>query len=79
MPKGLEDVSSFPRLIEELLKTESWSEMDLKKLMGNNFLRVFRGVEKVRDNFKSSPPIEEWIPKSDLQGHRTSCNYYGAM
>jgi microsomal dipeptidase-like Zn-dependent dipeptidase len=51
VPTGLEDVSTYPRLIEELLKTGTWTEMDLKKLIGLNFLRVFRQVESV-SNFE---------------------------
>ena len=47
VPTGLEDVSTYPRLIEELLKTGTWTEMDLKKLIGLNFLRVFRQIESV--------------------------------
>ncbi|XP_035712556.1 uncharacterized protein LOC110855851 isoform X2 [Folsomia candida] len=78
VPTGLEDVSTYPNLLEELLKNGTWTEQDLKKLIGINFLRVFRQAESVRNSFKSAPPIEEWIPKSDLQGHHTSCNYYGA-
>ena len=46
-PEGLEDVSRYPYLFAELLKDDSWSEEDLKKLAGLNFLRVFRTVEQV--------------------------------
>ena len=45
-PQGLEDVSKYPYLFAELL-AESWTEADLKKLAGLNFLRVFRRVEEV--------------------------------
>lgn len=48
VPSGLEDVSKYPVLIEELLKNKAWSEQDLKKLVGINFLRVFRQVETVK-------------------------------
>lgn len=37
--KGLEDVSKFPALLEELAR-RGWSDSDLKKLAGENFLRV---------------------------------------
>ena len=46
-PKGLEDVSKYPHLFAELLQDPTWSEEDLKKLAGLNFLRVFKQVEKV--------------------------------
>ncbi|CAG7731325.1 unnamed protein product [Allacma fusca] len=81
VPSGLEDVSRYPHLIEELLKDDTWSELDLKKLVGINFLRVFRQVETVRDEWKRMGvgPIEEWVPKDDLEGHPTTCMYYGSI
>lgn len=54
VPKGLEDVSAYPTLFAELMGTGKWSADDLKKLAGLNFLRVFREVEKVRDDFKKA-------------------------
>lgn len=47
VPTGLEDVSTYPNLLEELLKNGTWTEQDLKKLIGINFLRVFRQAESV--------------------------------
>lgn len=46
-PQGLEDVSKYPYLFAELLQDPTWTEEDLRKLAGLNFLRVFRQVEKV--------------------------------
>ncbi|NXM82272.1 DPEP2 Dipeptidase, partial [Oenanthe oenanthe] len=43
-PKGLEDVSKYPSLIEELLR-RGWNETELKGVLRENFLRVFREVE----------------------------------
>ncbi|NXJ00082.1 DPEP2 Dipeptidase, partial [Psophia crepitans] len=43
-PQGLEDVSKYPSLIEELLR-RGWSETELKGVLRENFLRVFREVE----------------------------------
>jgi membrane dipeptidase len=48
VPKGLEDVSTYPALFTALLATDTWSIDDLKKLAGLNFLRVMRTVEEVR-------------------------------
>jgi membrane dipeptidase len=42
---GLEDVSKFPNLIEALLR-RGYSISDIKKIYGENFLRVFRQVCK---------------------------------
>ncbi|XP_005052622.1 PREDICTED: dipeptidase 2 [Ficedula albicollis] len=49
-PEGLEDVSKYPSLIEELLR-RGWNETELKGVLRENFLRVFREVEKVRNTF----------------------------
>jgi membrane dipeptidase len=43
VPQGLEDESKMPALIAELLK-KGYSEGDIKKIMGENFLRVMRQV-----------------------------------
>jgi len=45
-PKGLDDVSRYPYLTAELLR-RGWSDEDVKKFLGLNFLRVMREVEKV--------------------------------
>ena len=41
VPVGLEDVSKFPDLFAELIR-RGWSDADLKKLAGQNLLRVLR-------------------------------------
>jgi membrane dipeptidase len=44
--QGLEDVSTFPALFAELAR-RGWSDADLKKLAGENLLRVFSQAEAV--------------------------------
>ncbi|XP_064129943.1 dipeptidase 2 isoform X2 [Loxodonta africana] len=44
-PQGLEDVSTYPVLIEELLR-RGWSEEELQRVLRGNLLRVFRQVEQ---------------------------------
>jgi len=43
-PVGLEDVSTYPALFAELSR-RGWSEPDLRKLAGENLLRVWRSAE----------------------------------
>ncbi|KGL82128.1 Dipeptidase 2, partial [Tinamus guttatus] len=43
-PEGLEDVSKYPSLIGELLR-RGWNETELKGVLRENFLRVFREAE----------------------------------
>lgn len=45
-PKGLEDVSCFPNLTVELLR-RGYSENDIRKILGGNFLRAFAAAEQV--------------------------------
>jgi membrane dipeptidase len=61
--KGLEDVSKYPALFAELVR-RGWSDADLRKLAGENLLRVFRRVEVVgaqlrRTRGPSNATIEE--------------------
>ncbi|MFL5630993.1 MAG: dipeptidase [Gemmatimonadaceae bacterium] len=44
--QGLEDVSTFPALFAELAR-RGWSDADLRKLAGENFLRAFARAEAV--------------------------------
>uniref|UniRef100_A0A670IQ91 Dipeptidase n=1 Tax=Podarcis muralis TaxID=64176 RepID=A0A670IQ91_PODMU len=57
-PEGLEDVSKYPALIEELLR-RGWSEEELEGVLRQNFLRVFREVEKVR--VKEFLSLSSWL------------------
>jgi len=43
---GLEDVSTYPMLIAELLR-RGYTDDDVKKIAGRNILRVMRGAEAV--------------------------------
>jgi membrane dipeptidase len=44
LPTGLKDVSSYPNLIEGLL-ARGYSEENVKKILGQNLLRVWRQIE----------------------------------
>jgi len=44
-PQGLEDVSCYPAITEELLRRE-WSEPDVRKVLGDNTLRVLEAAEQ---------------------------------
>ena len=46
VPVGLEDVSTFPALFAELSR-RGWTEEELRKLAGENVLRVWREAEAV--------------------------------
>jgi membrane dipeptidase len=46
LPEGLDDCSKLPLITYELLK-RGYSERDIKKILGENFLRVFARAEEV--------------------------------
>ena len=48
-PIGLEDTSTYPNLIEELLK-RNYSKEEIKQIFGGNLLRVWREVKKFSES-----------------------------
>lgn len=46
LPVGMEDISKLPNLTYELLK-RGYSEKDVRKILGDNFLRAFAEAERV--------------------------------
>jgi len=47
LPEDLQDVSTFPTLIAELLRRD-YSEADIRKVLGENFMRVWQRIESER-------------------------------
>ena len=70
VPIGLEDVSTYPDLFAELVR-RNWTPSDLKKLAGENLIRVFTKVEQVRDSLSYMKPYENLLPESEEKN--TSC------
>jgi membrane dipeptidase len=52
IPTGMEDVSKLPKIREEL-KRRGYSESDIRKIMGENLMRVFAAVERVSKQMQS--------------------------
>ena len=46
LPEGMEDISKLPTLTYELMK-RGYSDADIKKILGENLLRVMSAVERV--------------------------------
>lgn len=53
MPEGAKDVSMLPNITYELFK-RGYSERDIRKILGENFLRVFAEVERVARSSRKS-------------------------
>ncbi len=46
MPEGMEDASKLPKITEALLR-KGYSEGDIRKILGENTLRIMEQAEKV--------------------------------
>jgi len=51
LPEGMEDISKLPNITLELMK-RGYSDGDIKKILGENFLRVMSEVERVAASSK---------------------------
>jgi len=56
-PVGLDDVSSYPRLTDELLR-RGYSETDIHKILGANVVRAFRQAGEVAAQLRATEPPE---------------------
>jgi membrane dipeptidase len=65
LPVGLEDVSTYPALFEELA-TRGYTEEDLSKIAGRNVLRVMREAERVSTRLRTERvPLRATIGQLD--------------
>jgi membrane dipeptidase len=53
VPEGMEDISKLPNITIELMK-RGYSDADIKKVLGENFLRVMAAVEHTASEMQSS-------------------------
>jgi membrane dipeptidase len=75
-PIGLEDVSTFPALVAELLR-RGWSDGDVKRVIGLNVLRVMREAERVAARLQRERPpstaqievLDGWPTASHAPGY----------
>lgn len=61
LPAGLEGVDGYPRLLAELMR-RGWSEADIRKISGENMLRVMRAVERVAESKHAERPSLAKLP-----------------
>jgi membrane dipeptidase len=54
LPEGMEDISKLPTITFELVK-RGYSDADIKKVLGENLLRVMSEVERVAQKSKQAP------------------------
>ena len=65
-PVGLEDVSTYPALLAELLR-RGYSDEDIAKIAGENVLRAMAQAEAVAEELQASTEPNEALI-SDLDG-----------
>jgi membrane dipeptidase len=61
LPDGLEGVDGYPRLLAALM-ADGWSDADIRKLAGENVLRVMRAVEAVAKSKAGERPSLAALP-----------------
>jgi membrane dipeptidase len=66
-PVGLDDVSSYPRITEELLR-RGYSESDIHKILGANVLRAFRQAGEVAKRLRATTRPEVDTIKPERRG-----------
>jgi membrane dipeptidase len=54
LPQGMEDISKLPNITFELMK-RGHSDAEIRKVLGENFLRVMSAVERVSAGMESGP------------------------
>ena len=54
MPDGMDDASHLPQITDALLK-KGYSEADVRKILGENTLRVLAAAEQVSREMQSAP------------------------
>ncbi len=60
-PKGLDSVDGYPLVFAELIR-RGWSDENLAKLAGGNFLRALRRAEAESASMKDAPPALDKLP-----------------
>lgn len=74
---GGDSDKEYPLLLAELARDRHWGTAAIRKLVGENLIRVFREVESVRDSLKHvAEPAEDIVPAISLDG-KTYCRYPG--
>jgi len=72
LPEGLEDVSTYPALLEELAR-RGYSEEDLAKVAGLNVLRVMESAERVASEMSSElAPSDVLLEDVDVVEHEAA-------
>jgi membrane dipeptidase len=64
LPEGMHGVDGFPLLLKELMR-RGWSDQDIRKIAGDNLLRVLAAAEGVAHSLKNEPPSAATVAALD--------------
>lgn len=64
LPEGIDSAADLPKITAELMK-RGYSAADCHKILGGNIMRVFREVEKMRDQIAAEGEQAPLLPKKD--------------
>jgi membrane dipeptidase len=62
LPEEIDSAADLPRITAELMK-RGYSATDVHKILGGNFMRVFKEVEKMRDQIKAEGEQEPLLQR----------------
>jgi membrane dipeptidase len=62
LPEGINSAADLPKITEELQK-RGYSEKDIHKILGGNLMRVFRDIEKMRDQIAKEGQQAPLLPR----------------
>ncbi|HVG32476.1 MAG TPA: dipeptidase [Pyrinomonadaceae bacterium] len=69
LPLGMQDVSALPNITYELLR-RGYSEKDIRKVLGENFMRVFSEAERVAQSTRTRISGEGSVRRIDSTPNR---------
>jgi membrane dipeptidase len=66
LPEGIDSAADLPKITAELMK-RGYSAADMHKILGGNIMRVFRDVEKMRDQIAAEGEQDPLLPRKQTQ------------
>jgi membrane dipeptidase len=66
LPEGIDSAADLPKITAELMK-RGYTAEDINKILGGNLMRVFRDVEKMRDQMAAEGEQAPLLKKKDAK------------
>eukprot|EP00242_Pyramimonas_sp_CCMP2087_P006241 CAMPEP_0198201512 /NCGR_PEP_ID=MMETSP1445-20131203/4403_1 /TAXON_ID=36898 /ORGANISM="Pyramimonas sp., Strain CCMP2087" /LENGTH=439 /DNA_ID=CAMNT_0043871911 /DNA_START=12 /DNA_END=1331 /DNA_ORIENTATION=- len=78
VPHGLDHAGLLPNLVTALIRTGRYTDADLAKITGGNFLRVWREVERISQSWGTAPVFGNDVSvysSADSNMEAPACHY----